>query len=154
MQRTESLHCNRQRRGISLIEPTVVALIAVLAAIGGPHLLERSERQKADEAFKYLKAVQTAQEQFHANHHRYASNLEQLDLDRLSPAYFDVGVIRLSSDSMDSNSSPKNAWSLVLTRCGGVINGSYGNYTVSFTNLGFDALRSSIDPVLQARNPN
>ncbi|MGI9471125.1 MAG: hypothetical protein ACR2NZ_06320 [Rubripirellula sp.] len=151
MQRIDSLQCNHGRRGFSLIEPAVVALIAALAAIGVPQLMERSERAKATEAFKYLEAVHSAQERFLAEHQRFALDLDRLDLDRLSPAYFDVGLIRPSGNVRQLDQQGQgDTWSLVLTRSGGVCS-RYGKYTVSFTNRGYDAVHSNIDPALRPR---
>lgn len=151
MRNNDSLYHSRERRGFSLMEPAVVALIAVLAAIGIPTLLARSERQKASEAFKYLAAVQTAQEQFHADHQRYASDLSDLDLDRLSPAYFDVGAICATEGVSNENPSSRKSWSLSLTRSGGGVYKVYGNYSVSFTQQGFDAVNSDIDSAIYPR---
>ena len=151
MQRIDSLQRNRERQGFSLIEPSVVALIAVLAAIGVPQLVERSERGKATEAFKYLSAVHAAQERFQSKHQRFASDLDDLDLDRLSPAYFDIGIFRTSGNPDRSDKSVDNSWSLVLTRSSGGAYRGYGNYTISFTESGYDAMNSSIDPAIHPR---
>src|SRR5207247_1115082 len=98
----------------------------VLAAFGVPRFLKSVERSKAAEAFAYLSSVRAAQERYQARQGTYASDLAQLDIDMSTPKYFDVGSI----------TATENTWTLTLTRKTG--SSGYGQYTVIFTQDGFD----------------
>ena len=140
------MHANlsipRPRRGFTLVElAVVVVIIGVLAAFGVPRFLQSVERSKAAEAFAYLSAVRTAQERYHAREGTYADNLDNLDIQAPTPKYFSVGPIEGNSDLQDS-------WIMTLTRSGS--SAGYGEYTVVFTDQGFDSssdIVADINPI-------
>ena len=127
------------RKGFSLVElAVVVIIIGVLAAFGVPRLLKSVERSKGAEAFKYLSSVRSAQERYQARQGTYASDLTTLDMDQSDPKYFTVGEVAAGSTSLLEDS-----WTLTLTRQGA--SAGYGAYTVTFTQMGYDATNSTIE---------
>jgi prepilin-type N-terminal cleavage/methylation domain-containing protein len=119
---------SKPRRGFTLVElAVVVVIIGVLAAFGVPRFLQSVERSKAAEAFAYLSAVRTAQERYQAREGKYATVLTELDIKSPTPKYFDVGTI---------SGTEEDEWSLTLTRKAG--SSGYGQYTVTYTEEGFD----------------
>ena len=128
----------RQRKGFSLVELSVVVIIiGVLAAFGVPRLLKSVERSKAAEAFKYCASVRSAQERYQARDGTYTATLADLDITQLAPKYFTLGVVAPGA-TLDLEDS----WTLTLTRAGA--SGGYGAYTVIFTQDGFDSVASTI----------
>jgi prepilin-type N-terminal cleavage/methylation domain-containing protein len=128
------LRYSNSRRGFSLVEVTVVVVIlGVLAAFGVPRMLKSVERSKAAEAFAYLAAVRSSQENYQSRQGTYASDLADLDVTFSTPKYFTVGTFTAAEDS----------WSLTLTREGA--SSGYGAYTVTFTEDGYDAANSTIE---------
>jgi len=143
-----------RRKGFSLVElAVVVIIIGVLAAFGVPRMLQAVERSKASEAFGYLSAVRSAQERYQAREGKYADNLGLLDISQAQPKYFDVGDGTGAIDvTGGGESATENHWSLTLTRKEGA--SGYGQYTVVFNELGFDATNSTImDDPASAINP-
>ncbi len=125
----------RQSKGFTLVElAVVVVIIGVLAAFGVPRFLEAVERSKAAEAFAYQAAVRNAQERYQAREGTYADNINKLDIQAPTPKYFDVGAMAITGE---------NAWSLTLSRKAGS-SGYTANYTVIFTQTGFDSSTSTI----------
>lgn len=123
----------KPRRGFTLVElAVVVVIIGVLAAFGVPRFLQSVERSKASEAFGYLAAVRSAQERYEAREGKYASAVTDLDIDYSAPKYFSVGTITATEDT----------WTLTLTRKTG--SSGYTQYTVTFTQNGFDTGNSTI----------
>jgi prepilin-type N-terminal cleavage/methylation domain-containing protein len=126
------------RTGFSLVElAVVVVIIGVLAAFAVPRFRSSVERSKAAEAYNYLSAVQAAQERFHARQSTYSDDLDNLDIKLSSPKYFSIGTI-----SPGSTGDLQDSWTLTLTRAGA--SAGYGEYTVTFTEEGFDAENSTI----------
>ena len=126
------------RKGFTLVElAVVIVIIGVLAAFGVPRFMKSVERSKAAEAFSYLSAVRDAQERYQAGNGTYATNLTDLDITFSSPTYFTVGTF-----APGTTSSLQDSWTLTLTRTGA--SAGYGNYTVIFTQNGFDATNSTI----------
>jgi len=122
----------KSRKGFTLVElAVVIVIIGVLAAFGVPQFLRSVERSKAGEAFNYLAAVRGAQERYIARQGVYTSVVTDLDITQVAPKYFDVGTIIVDNSVMGSPS-----WSLMLTRK--LSSSSYGDYTVAFTQNGFD----------------
>jgi prepilin-type N-terminal cleavage/methylation domain-containing protein len=128
----------RRNRGFTLVElAVVVVIIGVLAAFAVPRFLASVERSKAAEAFNYLSSVQAAQERFHARQGTYSDTLDGLDIKMTALKYFTVGTV-----AAGTTSSLQDSWTLTLTRKGA--SAGYGEYTVIFTEQGYDAENSSI----------
>lgn len=128
----------KNRKGFSLVELSVViVIIGVLAAFGIPRMLKSVERSKAAEAFKYLSAVRSAQERYQAREGTYAGDLTQLDVELSAAKYFTVGAV-----AAGSTGSLEDSWTATLTRTGA--SAGYGDYTVVFTEDGYDATNSTI----------
>ena len=121
------------RKGFTLVElAVVIVIIGVLAAFGVPRFLQSVERSKAAEAFQYLSAVRSAQERYISQQGVYADDLTTLDITQSTPKYFGVGTV---STTNPGGGTP--TWSLTLTRIAAT--SSYGDYTVIFTQDGFDS---------------
>jgi prepilin-type N-terminal cleavage/methylation domain-containing protein len=129
------------RKGFTLVElAVVIVIIGVLAAFGVPRFLKSVERSKAAEAFQYLAAVRSAQERYIAKEGVYTTDLTQLDIVQATPKYFTVGTMS-ATQATDGTSS----WTLTLNRIAGT--SSYGSYTVTFTQDGYDTVNSSINAI-------
>ena len=137
-----------RRKGFSLVELSVVVIIiGVLADFGVPRMLQAVERSKASEAFGYLAAVRGAQERFQAREGTYTTTISELDIDQDPPKYFDIGTLALGDTG-----SLEDSWTLTLTRKAG--SSGYGQYTVVFTQEGFDTVNSTITaPPADVINP-
>ena len=128
----------KRRRGFTLVElAVVVVIIGVLAAFAVPRFMASVERSKAAEAFNYLASIQSAQERYHARQGTYAGDVTDLDIKMTSLKYFSVGTIEAGTTA-----SLQDSWTLTLTRKGA--SAGYGDYTVIFTEQGYDATNSSI----------
>jgi len=123
------------RAGFTLVElAVVIVIIGVLAAFAVPRFRASVERSKAAEAFNYLSAIQAAQERYHARQGTYAAEVNDLDVQFSAPKYFIVDAV--AGDDLETG------WSLTLTRTGAAA--GYGEYTVIFTQEGFDLTNSTI----------
>jgi type IV pilus assembly protein PilA len=130
------------RKGFTLVElAVVIVIIGVLAAFGVPQFLKSVERSKAAEAFNYLSAVRAAQERYLAKEGVYCDDTNfaggtgsscKLDINQVSPKYFDVGAM-VSANAGGGSSN----WSLTLTRKSE--SSSYGQYEVTFNQEGYDS---------------
>jgi len=128
-----------RRRGFTLVElAVVVVIIGVLAAFAVPRFMASVERSKAAEAFNYLASIQAAQERYHARQGTYASAVVDLDIKMTSLKYFTAGAVEAGSTA-----SLEDSWSLSLTRTGA--SAGYGEYTVTFTEQGYDSANSTIN---------
>jgi prepilin-type N-terminal cleavage/methylation domain-containing protein len=129
----------RSRKGFTLVElAVVIVIIGVLAAFGVPKFLKSVERSKAAEAFQYLAAVRSAEERYIAKEGVYTSTLANLDITQSTPKYFEVGSALTATQAADGTSS----WTMTLKRI--VSTSSYGAYTVTFTQDGYDSAHSTI----------
>jgi len=132
---------SKTRKGFTLVElAVVIVIIGVLAAFGVPRFLKSVERSKAAEAFSYLSAVRSSQERYLAQYGEYSSDVNNLDIQYPSPAYFSVGPV----------TATQNTWTLTLTRTGA--SAGYGSYTVIFTDQGYSTASgiqtlSEINPI-------
>ena len=128
----------KARKGFTLVElAVVIVIIGVLAAFGVPRFLKSVEKAKAAEAFSYLSAVRDAQERYQAQQGTYAANITDLDIQFSTPKYFTVGSV-----SPGSTGKLEDSWTCTLSRTGPA--SGYGNYTVIFTEQGFDTANSTI----------
>ena len=128
----------KKQKGFTLVElAVVVVIIGVLAAFAVPRFLASVERSKAAEAFNFLAAVQASQERFHARQSTYADDMDDLDIKLTAPKYFSVG-----SFGAGGTGDLEDSWTLSLTRAGA--SAGYGEYTVTFTEEGYDADNSTI----------
>ncbi|NQT13538.1 MAG: type II secretion system protein, partial [Planctomycetes bacterium] len=127
------------RKAFSLVELSVVVIIiGVLAAFGVPRMLKSVERSKAAEAFKFLAAVRTSQERYQAKEGTYTAEITDLDMAQSTPKYFTVGAV-----AAGGTTDLQNSWTITLTRTGA--SAGYGEYTVVYTQNGYDAANSSIE---------
>lgn len=149
----------RNRKGFSLVElAVVVIIIGVLAAFGVPRFRDAVERSKASEAFSFLASVRSAQERYQARQGVYSPDLGKLDISVSPPKFFkeadgttDIGP---ATTFTLSGSKSTASWKVEVHRQAAT--SSYGEYTVVFTDQGFDKTTSSIatDSDLNARiNP-
>ena len=123
----------KRSSGFTLVElAVVVVIIGVLAAFAVPRFLNSVERSKAAEAFNFLSTVQSAQERYHARQGTYTTLLDNLDVEFVNTKYFVVGDITADEVS----------WTQTLTRTGA--SAGYGEYTVTYTQEGFDMDNSDI----------
>lgn len=130
--------CQRHS-AFSLVElAVVVVVIGVLAAFGVPRLLQNVERSKASEAFQYLSSIRDAQERYNSLESTYAADMADLDVDMPAPKFFVAGPF-VAGDTGEL----ENSWSMTLLRQGA--SAGFGNYTVTFTDQGYDAANSTID---------
>ena len=132
-------------QGFTLVElAVVVIIIGVLAAFAVPKFRDAVERSKASEAFNYLSTVRASQERYHARNSTYASDTTKLDVSLASPKYFSVGTV--------DDAELETTWKLTLTRAGSAA--GYGEYTVIFSEEGFDSVNSTVaDDEHDAINP-
>ena len=129
---------SKGRKGFTLVElAVVIVIIGVLAAFGVPRFLKSVERSKAAEAFAYLAAVRSSQERFQAQNGTYASTITDLDIKVSTPKYFTVQAI-----AAGGTGSLQDSWTLTLKRTGA--SAGYGDYTVVFTQDGYDSANSGI----------
>ena len=127
-----------QRAGFTLVEFTVViTILVVLMSFAIPRFRDAVERARAGEALQFLSDVRVAQERFQAAVGQYAGDLSVLELTAPLPKNFSVGSLGVTKQGGKAAS-----WSLTLTRV--AQSSAYGPYTVTFTEGGYDARRSSL----------
>lgn len=76
-------------------------------------------------------------ERYHARQSTYADKLTELDIQLTSPKDFSVGI-----PTAGSTGDIQDSWTLTLTRSGK--SAGYGEYTVTFTEQGYDSENSTI----------
>jgi prepilin-type N-terminal cleavage/methylation domain-containing protein len=125
------------KSGFTLVElAVVIVIIGVLAAFVVPRFRAAVERSKAAGAFNYLTSIRVAQECYNAQHGTYG-DVNDLNIMITAPKYFTVDtVVAGSTESLE------DSWSLTLRRTGA--SAGYGEYTVTFTETGFDLAHSTI----------
>ncbi len=124
--------------GLSLIRfASLLVLFGVVLSLAVPYGRDAAERSRASGAVYYLTEVRASQEAYRAENGAYADSLSKLDLEIEPPAEF-----RVSELSAGDSGSTSSSWRLTLTRVG---RSSFGEYSVVFSDSGFDPLRSSID---------
>jgi type IV pilus assembly protein PilA len=127
------------RKGFTLVElAVVIVIIGVLAAFGVPKFLNSVERSKAAEAFGYLAAIREANERYIALMGVYAPDQLSWDIAMQAPKYFTV----TSYSATQGTATTPSSWTMTLTR--DKTSSSKGDYTVIFTQDGFDSGSSSI----------
>jgi len=133
----------RSQAGFTLVElAIVIVLIGVLASFGVPRFRDAVERSKAGESINYLSTIRASQERYHAMYATYATDVTNLDVDFPPMKYFTVGSV-----TVGSTGDIESSWSLALTRLGA--SAGYGAYTVTFTEVGYDATSSTINDLPQ-----
>lgn len=145
-------------KGFSLVElAIVVIIIGVLAVFGVPRFRDAVERAKASEAFSFLASVKLAQDRFQARQGKYATKIGELDISVSAPKFFvddTKAPVGVATTFVDTSVGTTPGWKLTLLRQ--AASSSYGEYSVTFTNAGFDTANSTIasDSDLNARiNP-
>ena len=140
-------HHHRLRRGTSVLSATLVlTVLAVSVSVTVPQWLRSIEQKTACEAIDYLANIHEAQERYRADHGRYADNLDQLDLAFVSPANFDVGPLKRTTNPDNSDS-----WSITLTRY--AVQTVYGPYSITCDQQGFRRIHSEFDTPLAGLQP-
>ncbi|MEE2936580.1 MAG: hypothetical protein VYA84_11355, partial [Planctomycetota bacterium] len=91
---------------------------------------------------RFLSAVREAQVHFRSEHEVYASDIDLIDLDQISPTYFSVGKI-----STVEGGHFRDGWKLTRRRVGP--SRIYGTHAMTFKHLGYDATSSDLMPVIQ-----
>jgi prepilin-type N-terminal cleavage/methylation domain-containing protein len=138
MQRTISKM--RSHKGFTLVElAVVIVIIGVLAAFGVPKFLQSVEKSKAAEAFNYWATVQSAQERYIAQNGVYwvsSGATDTLDTELPILQYFTA----TGGITANPGSAGTPTWSGTLVRK----QSSYGLYTVSWNQDGFDKANSNI----------
>jgi Tfp pilus assembly protein PilE len=129
------LRAQSTQGGFSLAElAAIFVILGVLALAGVPKFQVMVERSKATEAFIYLGKIQAAQERYNARAGRYASQLQDLDVELEFPRHFRFGS--LTSFKWETH------WQLRVFRAGP--SSGYQAYSVCYNQDGYDPLRSSI----------
>jgi prepilin-type N-terminal cleavage/methylation domain-containing protein len=125
-------------RGFTLVEFAVVlAILVVLVSFSVPRFRAAVERTRAAQATQFLSDVRVAQERYQAAVGSYAREIGVLELTAPFPVHFDVGMFAVAG----SPGAPQS-WSLTLTRK--AESTTYGPYTVTYTERGYDAQRSTL----------
>ncbi|MFC2062165.1 type IV pilin protein [Elusimicrobiota bacterium] len=128
----------RSLKGLTLVELAIfVIIIGVVAAFTVPRFRDAVERAKAAEAFNYLSAVRASQERYYSRQGTYTDDTAKLNIKLNAPGFFSVGEI-----AEGVTGSLEDSWTQKLTRIGP--SPVYGEYTVTFTEEGFDAVNSTI----------
>jgi prepilin-type N-terminal cleavage/methylation domain-containing protein len=136
------LMSRKGRKGFTLVElAVVIVIIGVLASFGVPKFMQSVERSKAAESFNFLSAVRDAEERYQAKEGTYTTDCSQLDIAWKSVS----GAPVLQYFTITSITATTSTWTSTLTRLGTA--GSYGAYTVVYTQDGFDT-SSTIDPLI------
>lgn len=110
---TTTCRVRRRRRGISLLELAIVALIiGILASMSLPSFQRGLEQSRTDLAAANLRAIWTAQRIYWLEHRVYAADLPTLMADDL----LDHAVTELPSFSFNITQADANTFTAVATR--------------------------------------
>ena len=133
---------HRSRRGV-LAVATCIAIAALFW--GGWRGLDRwwrsSESQVAASAFEYLEDIRESQQLHFVQTGRYAASVDRLDVRMPPPVRFSVSMTRHEADAGN-----EQGWSMTLIRAQSPL--SNYRYRVTYSEGGFEASRSTIDPAL------
>jgi type II secretory pathway pseudopilin PulG len=135
---------SRYRPAFSTLALMLTLIVCAAAAtVGIPRWCLAGEREKTADALIYLESVKQAQVSYYADYGHFSPSIGQLDIRHPSPTHFSVVFMEADCGS--------DSWSLCLKRSGTWK--YFGEYSLAYTQDGFDSQRSSVDSRLYAPYP-